>query len=94
MSPKKKTDEPVGGAGQAAGGAGGTGGGSSGGSSSSVPETKKTKTTVTQHPIDVSVVFQSVKDDMFTKFEALLTSQTHLSFEDFNSLPPVFVLGL
>ena len=82
--PKKKA---VGGAGEAAGGA-------AGGTSSSAPAAKKAKTADAQHPIDASGVLQAAKDGLFTKFEALLTSQTHLSFEDFNSLPPVFVLGL
>ena len=41
-----------------------------------------------QHPIEVSGVLQAAKDGLFAQFAALLKSQAHLSFEDFNSLPP------
>ena len=41
-----------------------------------------------EHPIDSSGVLKAAKDGDFPKFLKLLKIQTHLSFEDFNSLPP------
>jgi hypothetical protein len=41
-----------------------------------------------KHPIDSSGVLEAAKMGQFTKFQELLKSQTQLSFEDFNSLPP------
>jgi hypothetical protein len=49
---------------------------------------KKAKTADAEHPIDASGVLQAAKDGAFPKFKKLLKSQSHLSFEDFNSLPP------
>jgi hypothetical protein len=49
---------------------------------------KKAKTADVEHPIDASGVLKSAKEGNFSKFSKLLKSQTHLSFEDFNSLPP------
>ena len=66
-----------------AGGAGGGGGAE-----------KKAKTADAEHPIDSSGVLQAVKDGAFDKFAKLLKSQTHLSFEDFNSLPPGRTFGV
>jgi len=48
---------------------------------------KKAKTADAEHPIDSSGVLNAAKDGVFPKFLKLLKSQTHLSFEDFNSLP-------
>ena len=49
---------------------------------------KKAKMADAEHPIDSSGVLKAAKDGDFPKFLTLLKSQTHLSFEDFNSLPP------
>jgi hypothetical protein len=63
-----------------------------GGGSGSRP--KKAKTADAQHPIDASGVLQAAKDGSFAKFAALVKSQTYLSFEDFNSLPPGRTFGV
>ena len=55
---------------------------------------KKAKTADAEHPIDTSGVLQAAKDGAFDKFAKLLKSQTHLSFEDFNSLPPGRTFGV
>jgi hypothetical protein len=49
---------------------------------------KKAKTADVEHPIDASGVLEAAKKGNFSKFSKLLKSQKHLSFADFNSLPP------
>jgi hypothetical protein len=68
---------------KAEGGAGGGGGAE-----------KKAKTADAEHPMDTSGVLQAAKDGASAKFAGLLQSQTHLSFEDFNSLPPGRTFGV
>ena len=41
-----------------------------------------------QHPLDVSGVLQAAKDGDWPEFTALLASQSQLTADDFNSLPP------
>jgi hypothetical protein len=52
------------------------------------PTKKVTLTGAPAHPIDSSGVLEAIKMGNFIKFHELLKSQTHLSFVDFNSLPP------
>jgi hypothetical protein len=57
-------------------------------------EASGAETVDAKHPIEASGVLQAAKDGSFAKFAALLKSQTHLSFEDFNSLPPGRTFGV
>ena len=59
-----------------------------------MPPKKKAKSDGAQHPIDASGVLQAIKNGDFASFEALLGSQTQLSFDDFNSLPPGRTFGV
>lgn len=63
-----------------------------------MPPTKRMKPSkpavAAQQPLDASGVLQAAKDGDWPEFTALLASQSQLTFDDFNSLPPARSFGV